>query len=193
MFIEAIAIGLIVGIVRNGRVRNLLEIEMKGVSLVVAAIILQMLPSVLSPFINAESWLTFLPFAGYLVMMAAVIMNRKHKGFKIVFLGALFNMGVMLFSGFKMPVTENALLKAGLGSLLETIQDGSVINYVLVTSNDGVRYFLGKLIALPPVYPLTRLFSVGDLIIGIGLAYFIQDSLLMHRFRRSSGTISFRR
>jgi hypothetical protein len=192
MFIEAIAIGLIIGIVRNGRVRNLLEIELTGVSLVVAAIVLQILPIILEPFLHSQTWLTFLPFAGYLVMMAAVVKNRKSKGFYIILLGALLNMAVMLISGFKMPVTEAALTRAGLESLLETIQDGSVINYMLVSSTDGLQYFLGKLIALPPIYPLTRIFSIGDFLIGAGLTYFIQDSMLAHRFRRQSGMVRYR-
>jgi hypothetical protein len=63
---------------------------------------------------------------------------------------------------------------------------------MLVSSTDGLQYFLGKLIALPPIYPLTRIFSIGDFLIGAGLTYFIQDSMLAHRFRRQSGMVRYR-
>jgi len=66
MFIEALALGLIAGIVRGGRVRNLLELEIAGVSLILTAVVLQILPILLEPFIKSENWLSFLPFAGYL-------------------------------------------------------------------------------------------------------------------------------
>lgn len=192
MFIEALAIGLIAGIVRNGRVRNLLELEIAGVSLIITAVILQILPIVLEPFIKSENWLAFFPFAGTLVMMAAVLMNRKNKGFYIIFIGALLNVMAMVLSGFRMPVTEAALLRAGMQSLLETIQDGSVINYVLVNSADGLAYYLGKVIAIPEIYPLSKLFSAGDLLISAGLAYFIQNTMLNQWFRKSGSMINYR-
>jgi len=106
MFIEALAIGLIAGIVRNGRVRNLLELEIAGVSLILTAVVLQILPIILEPFVKSENWLSFLPFAGTLVMIAAIIMNRRKKGFYIIFIGAVLNILVMAVSGFRMPVTE---------------------------------------------------------------------------------------
>ncbi len=192
MFIEALAIGLIAGIVRNGRVRNLLELEITGVSLIITAVILQISPILLQPFIKSENWLAFFPFVGPLVMMAAVLMNRKNKGFYIIFIGALLNVLAMVLSGFRMPVTEAALLRAGMQSLLETIQDGSVINYVLVTSTDGLAYYLGKVIAIPDIYPLSKLFSAGDLLISAGLAYFIQDTMLNQWFRKSGSMINYR-
>lgn len=192
MFIEALAIGLIVGVVRNGRIRNLLEMEIVGVGLILTAVLLQILAIALEPLIKSETWLTFLPFTGYLVMMAAVVMNRKKKGFYIVLLGAILNITAMVLSEFRMPVTETALIHAGLESLLETIQDGSVINYVLVSASDGLNFYLGKTLSIPPIYPLTNLFSPGDLLIGAGLAYFIQDSLIMYHARKSGGMVHYR-
>lgn len=192
MFIEALALGLIAGIVRSGRVRNLLELEIAGVSLILTAVVLQIMPIVLEPFIKSENWLSFLPFAGSLVMVAAIIMNRKKKGFFIILIGAILNILAMAVAGFRMPVTEAALLRAGMQSLLETIQDGSVINYILVTSADGLSYFLGKVIALPEIYPLSKLFSVGDLFISGGLAYFIQDTMQNQWFRKSGSMINYR-
>ncbi|SCZ80551.1 DUF5317 domain-containing protein [Acidaminobacter hydrogenoformans] len=192
MFIEALAIGLIAGIVRNGRVRNLLDLEIAGVSLIITAVILQISPIVLEPFIKSENWLAFFPFVGTLVMIAAVLMNRKNKGFYIILIGALLNALAMGLSGFRMPVTETALMRAGMQSLLETIQDGSVINYVLVTSADGLAYYLGKVIAIPEIYPLSKLFSVGDLLISAGLAYFIQNTMLNQWFRKSGSMINYR-
>lgn len=192
MFIEALALGLIAGIVRNGRVRNLLELEIAGISLILTAVVLQILPIILEPFVKSENWLAFLPFAGTLVMVAAIIMNRRKKGFYIILLGAILNITAMAVAGFKMPVTEAALLRAGMQSLLETIQDGSVINYILVTAADGLSYYLGKVIALPEIYPLSKLFSVGDLLISGGLVYFIQDSMLNQWFRKSGSMINYR-
>lgn len=192
MYIEALAIGLIAGIVRSGRVRNLLELEISGVSLILTAVLLQMLPIALGPFVKSENWLTFLPFAGYLVMIAAIVMNRQKKGFYIVLLGALLNVTAMALSGFRMPVSEAALIKSGLLSLLETIQDGSVINYVLVTPDEGITYYLGKVMALPEIYPLSKLFSVGDLLISAGLAYFIQNTMSQHWFKKRGSMIHYR-
>lgn len=114
------------------------------------------------------------------------------RTFRSAPIGALLNVLAMVLSGFRMPVTEAALLRAGMQSLLETIQDGSVINYVLVTSTDGLAYYLGKVIAIPDIYPLSKLFSAGDLLISAGLAYFIQDTMLNQWFRKSGSMINYR-
>ena len=73
-----------------------------------------------------------------------------------------------------MPVSLEALKKAGMAYLLPLLQSKTYIIHTLMNPKTRLK-FLADIIPLPPPYPRPRVLSVGDIIMGIGVFFLIQN------------------
>lgn len=105
--------------------------------------------------------------------------------------GLLLNLIVMGLSDFKMPIDAAKMSALGFTSFIESMSSGDVVNYVALEDAHGLGAFLGKIIALPKVYPLARVISVGDIIVSIGIAYIIQYEMLLSSLKSRGSMVQF--
>ena len=95
----------------------------------------------------------------------AILANRAIPGMSLIALGALSNLTAIIANGGFMPASPGAL--AALGRVESTGYSNSAVN------PDAALAPLTDIFALPPWLPFTNVFSLGDVLIGlgVGLAY----------------------
>jgi hypothetical protein len=96
------------------------------------------------------------------LVLLVVLANLRVPGLALVALGAASNLVAILANGGFMPADPSALATAGIQP------DGAFSNSV-VLENPAVRP-LTDIFALPDAIPFANVFSVGDLLIGAGIA-----------------------
>ncbi len=191
MVVEAIIIGLIIGFFRNGRLNHLLNIEFKGWYLVFLGAALQIIPIAATRLTESVTMLQWAPFIGIVLIWIAVGLNHKIKGFKIIALGALLNMVVMMLHGGKMPFNVDLANLTGITALAESVKSGTVANLIDMNGSAHILKWLGKTIPLPPPYPMAKMVSLGDVIVSVGIGYFIQGEMVFYHFRNKGKMVNF--
>ncbi len=173
MFIlYAIPIGILAGLLVGGRVGGLAELRFRWAWLAVAGFLVQVL--IFSDPVGSAvgSAGPAIYVASNLAVLGAVLRNLAIPGIAIVATGAGCNFAAILANGGHMPADPAALSAAG-------IDLGGITNSVVVA--DPALRPLTDIFALPGWLPLANVFSVGDVIIGIGVAVTI--ALAMRRGR----------
>ncbi len=191
MYIEAIVLGLMIGIARNGRISNFLEVRFKGWSLSLFALVLFIVPYILK-FAHVEfDQIQIFPFIAMGIIALIALMNFGKTGMKIVFLGITLNLIVMGLNDFLMPIDTVKMTQLGFDSFVESLNNGNVVNYIDIQRADSIAKYLGKVIALPNVYPLAKVLSIGDIIISIGIAWVIQYDMLLASLKTKGSMLQF--
>ena len=96
-----------------------------------------------------------------LAVLVAVIRNLAVPGIALVMVGALCNLVAILANGGAMPADPAALAAAGIDTAGQTNS--------VVTGQPALRP-LTDIFAMPAWLPFANVFSVGDLLIGAGVA-----------------------
>jgi hypothetical protein len=97
----------------------------------------------------------------------------------------------MAMNNFYMPIDFSSLEWAGLTPLLESIKTGSVIGYMDVDNGAMIGKYLGKILPIPSIYPLSKVLSIGDIIITIGIILFFKGEMVRSYFRGDSSMLRF--
>ncbi len=186
MFVESVVIGIIIGVVQHGRLTNIGITSIRGWYLIIAALLLSISPmfSINSPFF--DDFGVYIYLFSLLVMFAVVLWNLDKKGFWIIAVGAGLNLLVIMLTDFKMPIYMEGLRIAGLDGMINGIKSGEIINYVSIESLDSWSRFMGKLIVLPKPYPLAKVISIGDLLMSLGIVFYLRGEMVKkYRFSKS--------
>ena len=103
-----------------------------------------------------------------LVLMSLVV-NLRQPGFWLIALGAFLNFAAIVTNGGFMPASADAVAAwQGVAALPTTDYTNSAIATGATTLS-----FLGDIFVLPRPLPLANIFSIGDLLIGVGGAWFV--------------------
>lgn len=191
MYLEAIVIGLIIGFFRNGRLMNFFEVKFKGWTLSIIALLIFLIPFGIKLFTDSDVETAIYPFVAMVICALIVLFNFEKTGMKILLLGILLNLVVMGLSDFKMPIDTVKMEALGFGSFVESMSEGNVINYVALEQAHPISAYFGKIIALPKVYPLAKLISIGDVIVSIGIAWIIQYEMLLSSVKTRGSMLQF--
>lgn len=166
MFVELVIVSVIILIFSKGINISLLD-GLKGQSLLIALFI-SMLVSLFFKFRAIQ----FLNILIYFLLLVFLFINKDNKGFKLIFLGSLFNFLAIALNGGLMPVSEGALIKIGDMEALSILKSGLSQTHSLINETSLLSFF-GDVIPIPPPYPLAKLISLGDILIFIGFIYFL--------------------
>lgn len=162
MFIlYSLGAGLLVGLALGGRLAGLAELKLRwswlflaglGVQVVLfSAPVAERIGSLGAPIYVVSTTLVAL----------AVLANRRTPGMPIVALGALANLAAIVANGGYMPASAAAM--AALGRTPPDVYSNS--SYVA----DPALAPLTDIFALPPWLPWTNVFSIGDVLIAVGV------------------------
>lgn len=146
-------------------------------------------------------WLAFLPFlvqvvglgvldlqgdvaalvhaGSYAPMAVFVIANRAIPGLPLVVVGLVLNAAAIIANGGVMPADPDALRRAGIEI------DGGFSNSAPV--EDPKLAWLGDVFALPEPLPFANVFSIGDVVLVLGVTVFAHvqgRSILWHAVQR---------
>lgn len=174
---EAAIAGILLGLLSGGRLSALGELRIRRVELVYAAILLQIaaFPSGVLPWSTPDSAARLLWLVSFALLIAFAVVNRTVRGVALVFAGLASNLAAVLANGGLMPASPHAIRAAGLTYRLE--------NNSLSTAHPHLAWLTDRW-AVPAWIPWGNVYSVGDVLIAVGIAATIV--LAMHgRGRRS--------
>jgi hypothetical protein len=156
--------GVVGGFVGGGRLERLATIQFRFSRLVVAALLFQL--ALFSPLGDRldPTVARFAYVASTAVVGVVVLANIRLPGLALVAVGAGLNLAAILANGGSMPASQAALATAGIGI-------GGHTNSIVV--EHPALEPLTDVFALPAWLPLANVFSVGDVLIGVGIAVVI--------------------
>lgn len=157
----AIPIGLIVGRALGGRVERLSGLQFRWGPLAIVGLIVQVVLFTPAGATLAGDLEPAVYVASTAAVLAAVLRNLAIPGMAIVALGAVSNLAAIVANGGAMPADPTALALAGFSG------PGNNTNSVVVAQ--PALWPLTDIFAVPAGIPFANVFSVGDVLIGIGI------------------------
>ena len=174
MFIlYAIVIGLLLGSLVGGRWLALGSIPFRWAPLILLGFLVQIVlfSDAVAERVGAAGPLLYV--VSTLMVGAAVVRNLRIPGMPLIVLGAASNMAAILANGGFMPAAPGAL--ASLGKSAPTIYSNSA-----VVAQPALELLTDRL-ALPRWLPFANVFSLGDVLIGVGVVMLIVISMARAR------------
>jgi len=179
VILYGVLIGLLLGLLFGGRLDALISVRLRFVLLLLFALLVRYGTQIAIasgvPFVDSLR----LPLyaIAFAPLVAALWLNRSLPGLLVVMGGVAANGIVILVNGGFMPVYLPALAAAG----LTTADLSPTFNVALPTSLD-LQFLLhagplGDIIPFP-VPPLINVVSLGDVLMTIGLGWFVFATLL---------------
>jgi hypothetical protein len=159
--LPSIGLGIAFALLLGGRPARLLEVTMRFPSLVVWSLAVQVplftdLGARLSDLTQHA-----LHVGSYGLLVAFAVLNLRVRPLLLALIGTLLNAAVIVANGGEMSLSPGAARASG------TSGGANVSEHA-----DRLR-FLGDVFALPGELPFATAFSVGDVLIGVGIAAFI--------------------
>jgi hypothetical protein len=183
MFIlYAVVIGLVLGFLTGGRPAGLAALHFRFAPVIVGALMIQLVLfsdpvseriGDLGPFIYVAS-------TG--AVLLAVLADRSITGMPIVAAGAACNLLAIVANGGYMPADPGALAPHG------PLESNMYSNSAIVAHPN--LWILTDIFSMPPGVPFANIFSIGDIVIGVGIAFVIVAA--MRRTPEAVPSVRFR-
>lgn len=173
MFVLVVAVvgGLLVGTLLDGSLASLERLSLRLGPLVVLALVLQLVAfSPLERYLSGAE-VVGMHLASYALLLAFVVANVRRPPVACFGAGVISNTLAIVVNGGLMPATRGALHLAGI-----TEASGHHNNSEVAGAATHLR-FLVDVFALPHAVPLANVFSVGDVLIAVGLAWLIATGM----------------
>lgn len=174
-------LSLLVVLLRGGRFEQLGEVNIRFAPLLVLAFISHILifTPILGPYLN-QTQTGIIYSVSMFVVWFTLFLNWRLPGMPIMTLGVFLNWLAITLNGGFMPSSVSALRSAGLHTQAALEPGVHHNNTVLVTESTRLP-FLTDIFAVPASLPLSNVFSVGDVLLAIGVAWFIQSVMTAPR------------
>jgi hypothetical protein len=171
----AVPIGLLLGLLAGGRLSGLSDVRFRWAALAVAGLLVQVVlfSGPVSDRVGDAGPVIYV--ASTAAVLVAVLRNLAIPGLALVAAGAISNLAAIVANGGYMPASPGAL--AALGKAEATTYSNSA-----VLASPALEP-LTDVFAMPAGLPFANVFSVGDMLISIGIAAVIV--LAMRRGRRA--------
>lgn len=161
--LPSLLLGLVFAVVLGGKPSRLAQVSFRftwtvPVALAIQLVIFSRLGEALEPRAIEQ-----LHVASYVVLLVFAAANLRVRALIPVLIGLTANAVAILANHGLMPVSPGAARTVGMSP--------GVHENVIV--GEGRLGFLGDVFALPSEFPLANVFSVGDILIGIGMMLFV--------------------
>ena len=162
----AILIGLLAGLITGGRLGRLAELHLHWIPVAIAAMLVQTVLFTPAVWIAVGDLVPIIYVASMVVALVVVLRNlRQAWALSLVALGTLSNLVAILMNGGFMPVTAEAL---GIAAPTVTRHGGNSV----LTADPAVTFLVDRFV-MPEWLPFATVYSVGDVLIGIGIVLVI--------------------
>lgn len=171
----AVVLGIIVGFLRGGSLKRLAEVPFKHGWVAFIAIGLQVV-AIYGQRLESVTPILFL--VSYALLIGLIVLNRHLVGIPIVGIGLGLNTLVIAANGGYMPVTAEAVERAGLTHLVRTLEAGTRVlgaKDIILPRAETRLWFLGDVFILKGPWP--TIFSVGDVLLAVGIMIFFQHAM----------------
>jgi hypothetical protein len=164
--IYAILIGIIIGYIRGGKLKWITNRAMKYVWLIFFSIAIQLVIFSGLPYIkqSPDYIIAALHLISYTLIIVFILYNIKIPGIAVVGFGSFLNFLVIFLNGGFMPSVSLGLIR--------NIGKNTIDNNITTMSKHTYLPWLGDIFHLPAWLPLTNNFSIGDIIIALGVCIY---------------------
>jgi hypothetical protein len=173
LLLYAIVAGSIVGTLAGGRLSALAELRIRWLGVAVAGLVFQVLLFSTPVSERVGDLGPALYVASTIAVFAALLRNLDLPGLPIVALGAALNLLAIVANGGFMPSDPMAWKTLSGVAALPT-DDFS--NSALMHAGTALPW-LGDVFVLPRPIPLANVFSIGDILIAVGIAWCVARSM----------------
>jgi hypothetical protein len=173
ILLYALVAGLLAGLATGGRLSALVDLHIRWWPIAVGGLVFQLLlfsPPAAATVGDAGPPLYVLSTA---VVLIALIVNLRLPGFWLIALGAVLNLTAIVANGGFMPASPEAL--AALHGV-SAVPTDAYSNSVVAGPSTNLA-LLGDIFVLPRPLPLANVFSIGDVLIGLGGALFVVQTM----------------
>ncbi|MGV8146888.1 MAG: DUF5317 domain-containing protein [Alkaliphilus sp.] len=188
MILEALFFGAIVGKIRGGNFKRLAYVFFRIPYILFLSFILMVGTSILIFFGNETviNYRIYIYILVYSLLFIVLFLNLHNKAVWLILFGAIANFAAIILNQGSMPIDLLILEKLGLENMLNLIKEGEMLNYIPLQDASMYTEHLAKRFALPTFYPLKHILSVGDILISLGLFFYIQETMMSRVYRRAS-------
>ena len=147
----------------GGSLRRAVELDLGWRWTLVLAIALQIATINVFPGALRHSDAVNVHLYTYWLAVAFLLLNRHVRGFAWIAAGAVLNLLPIAANGGVMPASASALRLAGLSGHGSAFTNSTAVAHARLA-------FLGDVFAVPRGLPLANVFSIGDVVLVIGVA-----------------------
>ena len=158
-------------VLAGGKLRRLADLQFRGVPVLLAALLVQIVIISLVPDGN-EGMKEAVHLASYLLVFGFLAANVRVPGVWLIAIGALLNFAAIAANHGVMPADPAAMRRAGIERRPGEFQNSRPVD-------DARLRPLSDRFALPESWPVSNVFSIGDVLIVLGV------TLGMHQICRS--------
>ncbi len=161
----------------RGRLGTLADVRLRHFWVIGAALALQVVAiSIVStwprPLLVAAHLLSYV-MAGWFVWQ-----NRHVLGLPVVAMGGALNAVTIAVNGGTLPASRAALATAGINPAPGEFNNSGILEHPRLP-------WLGDILAIPSGFPMANVFSIGDVLILVGLGYGLHRICGSHLVRAS--------
>lgn len=171
MFILAIIIAVILGYILKGNIKNLENISLKGIYLIITAFSIELVINILikNRFISSGILTYTMDSVMYILIFIFAIMNKKNPYIVVMSIGFFLNAIAILANGGTMPVSLSAIETTGITR--EINREGL---YTLVNAQTHLSILCD---ILPVKFIGSFVVSIGDIVSAAGMILFVITSM----------------
>jgi len=172
----AVVLGILIGYISGGRIKYLSRRPFKYLLLVITGFLIQIIIFSDIPIFkllqNYPKVIITLHILSYVLILAFIVINFKLPGIAFIGIGVLLNAIVIILNKGHMPASIKSFENSLVGKYADLISRGETINNSKAIADDTILPWLGDIFAIPSHIPLSNVFSIGDIIIAIGVCIY---------------------
>ncbi|MBX5476531.1 MAG: DUF5317 domain-containing protein [Clostridia bacterium] len=175
IFAWALLVSVVVGLIRGGRIDRFSEVQLRSYGLILLGFAGRIFLhwAGYSGLAWVQPWAAWIHVVSYVFLLYALALNLQLPWFRLVFLGTLANFVVIALNGARMPVSRHALQATLQADQIPFLQGAGDYMHTLLTSSTRL-WWLGDWLFVPPPFPRPTTFSIGDVLVAVGLFLFVQ-------------------
>ncbi|NLM42657.1 MAG: DUF5317 domain-containing protein [Clostridiales bacterium] len=179
MLVESLGTSLLVGKVRGGKFSNISSGEIRGWYFIISSFIVEFSAVYLASkgVKIVTDGISFIHLLSYILLFIGLFMNFDKYPFWIITAGVFLNFLVIMANGGQMPISIEALESLGLLDNAAAIANGRIITHTPLVDSTKLK-FLSDILAMPKFYPRPKVYSIGDVLMAIGVFIYMQHLML---------------
>lgn len=180
--ILAIFVGILIGVLRKGQLSGLFSQKISLWYIGAVGLLAQFVLHLLFYTGLTGSYITIINFISYVLILITLVFNLNHVWAILATVGFTSNFLAVFLNGGFMPVAEK-VLEGTSPTLAASITNQTNAVYMLMNQSATRLWFLGDVVRIPGVGPVTGLYgavpsiAAGTLLILIGLAGWVQRNI----------------
>ncbi len=165
----SVALGLLAGILRGGRLDALARLPFRWLWLIPVGLVLRYL-AFSDALLSRAEWLSPVVYGASVFVLAVILVrNIALMGTEFLLLGLACNALVIFSNGGHMPVAIDAIRATGRQSLVDALLTTGKVAHAIIMTNETHFRWLGDIFPIPPQLPFPSVFSLGDLFTAVGV------------------------